>query len=103
MNITGTHFNYYQICHRKLWLFSNGIQMEHTSDLVAVDEDGAEKPPRYLPVESVDELYAFGLLDASSSLYNFLGQQQIPVHFFDYYETYTGHLCPGRSCCQANS
>ena len=22
------------ICHRKLWLFSNGIQMEHTSDLV---------------------------------------------------------------------
>lgn len=34
MNITGTHFNYYLICHRKLWLFSNGIQMEHTSDLV---------------------------------------------------------------------
>lgn len=34
MRITGTHFNYYFICHRKLWLFSNGIQMEHTSDLV---------------------------------------------------------------------
>lgn len=34
MNITGTHFNYYQICKRKLWLFVNGISMEHTSDLV---------------------------------------------------------------------
>lgn len=34
MNITGTHFNYYQICKRKLWLFANGINMEHTSDLV---------------------------------------------------------------------
>lgn len=34
MKITGTQFNYYQICHRKLWLFSNSIQMEHTSDLV---------------------------------------------------------------------
>jgi len=34
MHITGTHFNYYQICHRKLWLFANNIQMEHTSDLV---------------------------------------------------------------------
>ncbi|EOA48849.1 CRISPR-associated protein Cas4 [Bacteroides salyersiae] len=34
MNITGTHFNYYQICKRKLWLFANGISMEHTSDLV---------------------------------------------------------------------
>lgn len=34
MNLTGTHFNYYQVCKRKLWLFANGINMEHTSDLV---------------------------------------------------------------------
>lgn len=34
MNITGTHFNYYLICHRKLWLFANGINMEANSDLV---------------------------------------------------------------------
>lgn len=34
MLITGTHFNYYLICHRKLWLFANGINMEPTSDLV---------------------------------------------------------------------
>lgn len=34
MNVTGTQFNYYFICHRKLWLFSKGIQMEHTSDMV---------------------------------------------------------------------
>ena len=34
MSITGTHFNYYQLCHRKLWLFANGINMEQESDLV---------------------------------------------------------------------
>ncbi|MDR1886824.1 MAG: CRISPR-associated protein Cas4 [Prevotellaceae bacterium] len=34
MNISGTHFNYYHVCRRKLWLFANGITMEHTSDLV---------------------------------------------------------------------
>lgn len=34
MTITGTEFNYYQLCHRKLWLFANGINMEHTSELV---------------------------------------------------------------------
>ena len=34
MTITGTHFNYYQVCKRKLWLFANGINMEHSSDLV---------------------------------------------------------------------
>jgi len=34
MIITGTYFNYYQVCKRKLWLFANGINMEHTSDMV---------------------------------------------------------------------
>lgn len=34
MHITGTHFNYYQVCSRKLWLFSKGLQMEHNSTLV---------------------------------------------------------------------
>ncbi|MGQ1788263.1 CRISPR-associated protein Cas4 [Saccharicrinis sp. GN24d3] len=34
MQTTGTHFNYYLICHRKLWLFANDINMEHTSDAV---------------------------------------------------------------------
>jgi CRISPR-associated exonuclease Cas4 len=34
MTITATHINYYHICYRKLWLFTNGINMEHTSDIV---------------------------------------------------------------------
>ena len=32
--LTGTHINYYFVCKRKLWLFSHGISMEHTSDTV---------------------------------------------------------------------
>jgi len=35
MFITGTHINYFLICHRKLWLFANSIQMEHTNDAVS--------------------------------------------------------------------
>jgi CRISPR-associated exonuclease Cas4 len=35
MSITATHINYYHICHRKLWLFANGITMEHSSVIVA--------------------------------------------------------------------
>ena len=35
MHPTGTHIAYLHICHRKLWLFANGLNMEHTSDLVA--------------------------------------------------------------------
>ncbi len=34
MILTATHINYYMVCKRKLWLFTNGINMEHTSDTV---------------------------------------------------------------------
>jgi len=33
--ITATHINYFLVCKRKLWLFSNQVQMEHTSDTVS--------------------------------------------------------------------
>lgn len=56
MNITGTHFNYYHLCHRKLWLFANGINMEHTSDLVydgkLIHETSyPQRPERYEEIE----------------------------------------------------
>lgn len=35
MTISATQIAYLHTCHRKLWLFSNGIRMEHTSDIVA--------------------------------------------------------------------
>lgn len=35
MHPTGTHIAYLHLCHRKLWLFANGLNMEHTSELVA--------------------------------------------------------------------
>lgn len=35
MQLTATHINYYHICHRKLWLFGNGINMEQNSEIVA--------------------------------------------------------------------
>lgn len=34
MRISGTFINYYFVCHRELWLFANGINMEQESDLV---------------------------------------------------------------------
>lgn len=67
---------------------------DNTLKFTPVDEEGIEGTPKYIPVESVDNLYAFGSLDANSALYNFLGKEQISVHFFDYYEHYTGSFMP---------
>ncbi len=80
--------NYYLFNPGRLSRKDNTLQFTH------VDENGKERPPKYLPVEGVEDLYLFGSLDANSALYNFLGKNQVGVHFFDYYENYSGSFMP---------
>lgn len=63
---------------------------------VSEDENGIEHDgqPRYIPVEGVNDFFVFGSLTANSALFNFLGQNDIALHFFDYYENYTGSFMP---------
>ena len=63
---------------------------DNTLKFVPVLEDGIEGIAKYIPIESIDNLYCFGSLDANSAFFNFLGKQHISIHFFDYYEHYTG-------------
>ena len=56
MKIIATHINYYFICKRKLWLFANGINMEHSSDLVYEgkllhETSYPQRPERYEELE----------------------------------------------------
>ena len=78
------------------YLFNPGrmSRRDNTLKFTPVSEQGQEQKPRYVPVEAVQALYIFGSVDANSALFNFLGKQGIPVHFFDYYEHYTGSFQP---------
>jgi CRISP-associated protein Cas1 len=81
---------------KSYYLFNPGrlSRKDNTLKFTPVDEEGNEGTPKYIPVETVDNLFAFGSLDANSAMYNFLGKAHISVHFFDYYEHYTGSFMP---------
>ncbi len=78
------------------YLFNPGRMSRKDNTLIfePVDDQGQAGKPKYLPIEGVENLYVFGSVDANSAMYNFLGKAGVAVHFFDYYEHYTGSFQP---------
>ena len=53
--VTGTEFNYYLLCKRKLWLFAHDVEMEHTSDNVLlgklIDEESYPRKKKEIIID----------------------------------------------------
>lgn len=81
---------------KSYYLFNPGrlSRKDNTLKFVPTDASGKEGTAKYLPIQGIENLFCFGALDANSAMYNFLGKQGITVHFFDYYEHYTGSFMP---------
>ncbi len=47
-----------------------------------------------IPVEDIEAFYCFGELDFNTRFFNFLAQQKIPLHLFNYYGHYAGSFIP---------
>lgn len=66
MNINATYINLYRVCKRECWLHANGVQMEHTSELVAdgkliEEESYQQRSERYTQIELSAEFEYFSL------------------------------------------
>src|SRR5690625_7646125 len=66
MNINATYINLYRVCKRECWLHANGVQMEHTSELVAdgkliEEESYQQRSERYTQIELSAEFEKFFL------------------------------------------
>lgn len=78
------------------YLFNDGrmSRKDNTLCFIPRNKERQELPAKYLPIETIESMFVFGALDVNSALLNYLGQKHISLHFFDYYEHYTGSFMP---------
>lgn len=76
---------------KTLYLMSSGT-LKRKDNTLFIDREGDK--PRFLPVERTDEIMVFGEVDLNKSLLEFLTQNHIILHFFNYHGYYTGTYYP---------
>ena len=76
---------------KTLYLLSSG-SLKRKDNTLFVERVGEK--PRFLPVETTDEIMVMGELDLNKSLLEFLTQKQIILHFFNYHGYYAGTYYP---------
>lgn len=77
--------------HKNYYIFSNGRLERKDNTVQFISADGNK---RALPIEQMEGLYLMGEIDVNSKCINFLGSKGIFLHFFNYYDFYTGSFVP---------
>jgi len=72
------------------YIFKSGRISRKDNSIIIETND--EKIP--IPIQDIESLYLFGEIDINTKAINFLAQQQIVVHLFNYYGWYTGSFYP---------
>jgi len=74
-----------------LYIYQNGELSRKDNTLRFTGEEGGKKD---IPVNSISEIYFFGEDTVNTKLITFLAQNNIMVHFFNYYDFYVSSLVP---------
>ncbi len=79
---------------RDFFIFSNGRLHRKENTLFFTNNEGSKKA---IPVETVRNLYVFGETDFNTKFFNFLSQNSIQLHLFNYYGFYSGSFIPRKT------
>ncbi len=82
-------------------LFKNG-QFERDQNTLRVNTE-TDDEPHYLPVENVSSLYCHGQLEFNTRALDFLSQQGIVMHVFNWQDYYAGTYMPRKSLVSGRS
>lgn len=75
---------------KPIYIFSDGELRRKGNTLYFEGEKGR----KYVPVENLRELLIFGEVNINKKLLDFCSQQEIILHFFNYYGYYSGSFYP---------
>lgn len=84
---------------RSFYIYNNGQLKRRDNSIEFVDEYGER---RYIPIETVGEIYVMSEMDFNANLMNFLSKYGVVVHFFNYYSFYTGSFQPREKLVSGN-
>ena len=84
---------------RSFYIYNNGQIKRKDNSIEFVDEYGER---RYIPIETVGEIYVMSEMDFNTNLINFLSKYGVVVHFFNYYSFYTGSFQPREKLVSGN-
>ena len=63
---------------RSYYIYNNGTLKRKDNSIAFIDEVGEK---RYIPIETVNEIYVMSEMDFNTNLINYLSQYDIVVHF----------------------
>lgn len=75
---------------KNYYILKSGRIKRKQNTIYIVNKEGRKA----IPINDVKSLFVFGELDLNTKLLNFLSQNKIPVHFFNYYGFYSGSFYP---------
>ena len=76
---------------KSIYVFSNGELKRKQNTLYFETKD---KKRKYVPVENTGEIHIFGEVTVNKKLLDFLSQNEIILHFYNYYGFYSGSFYP---------
>jgi len=75
---------------KSIYILSSGELKREGNTLCFLSERGK----RFLPITLVGEMHIFGEMNLNKRLLEFLAENQIPIHFYNYYGFYIGSFYP---------
>lgn len=79
---------------QSFYVYNNGDLKRKDNTLQFTNYDGEK---RDIPIERISDIYVMSEMSFNTAFLNYISQYGIPIHFFNYYNFYTGSYYPRES------